>query len=269
MSQLRALLPLPAVLPIEGGSPDPACSSVVESPNVVCASPRPSRRTFARRRPTRVMETPVRIAPRLTIQDPLATAGVVVVDCRPQVGAMDVSGTDLAEIRSMSRVGVATAVPPEREQSFGGGGGGDLLSLIGPELGVTPQVDTGTDLEDELSITASLPADVNHKVVPLSMRADEYSELEQVFGDVGSLPTMVTPVWDLDGALRVTPAECPVIEPPGASAFVIRLSMASSPAGPKISGIFSFIDGVGGCLVSASDVSGSASAGGVPVAQRC
>ena len=72
MSQLRALLPLPAVLPIEGGSPDLACSSVVEAPDVVCASPRPSRRTFARRRPTQVMETPVRIAPRLTIQDPLA-----------------------------------------------------------------------------------------------------------------------------------------------------------------------------------------------------
>ena len=81
------------------------------------------------------MEAPVRIAPRLTIQDPLAAAGAVVLDCRPQVlpGAMDVSGTDLAEIRSMSRAGVATAVPPEREQSFGGGGG-DLLSLICPEL---------------------------------------------------------------------------------------------------------------------------------------
>ena len=137
MSQLRALLPLTAVLPIEGGSPDLACSSVVEAPDVVCASPRPSRRAFARRRPTRVMETPVRIAHCLTIQDPLAAAGAVVLDCRPQVlpGAMDVSGTDLAEIRSMSRAGVAKAIPPEREQSFGGGGG--LLSLTCPELGVT------------------------------------------------------------------------------------------------------------------------------------
>ena len=188
MSQLRALLPLPEVLPIEGGSPDLECSSVVESPDVVCASPRPSRRAFARRRPTRVMETPVRIAPHLTIQDPLAASGAVVLDCRPQVltGAMDVCGTDLAEIRSMHRAGVATAVPPEREQLFWGGGGGDLLSLICPELGVTPQVDTGTDLEDELSIPASPPADVNHEVVPLSMRADVDSE--QVFGDVGCLP---------------------------------------------------------------------------------
>ena len=171
MLQLHALLPLPTVLPIEGGSPDPACSSVscvVESPDVVCASPRPS---------------------------------------------------------------------------FGGGG--DLLSLICPELGITPQIDPGTDLEDELSIPASPPA------------ADEHvdSELEQVFGDVGSLPTMVTPVCDLDGGLRVTPAECPVLEPPGMSVVMTQPSMVYSPAG--------------GLLVSASDVSGSVHAGGVPVSQRC
>ena len=42
-------------------------------------------------------------------------------------------------------------------------------------------------------------------------------DLEQVFGDVGSLPAMVTPVCDLDGGLSVTPAECPVREPPGVS----------------------------------------------------
>ena len=125
MSQLRALLPLPAVMPIEGGSPDPACSTVIKSPDVVCASPRPSRHAFAHRRPTRVMETPVRIALHLTLQDPLAAAGAVVLDCRPQAlpGAMDVTGTDLAAIPSTSRAGVAAEVPPEREQSFGGGGG--------------------------------------------------------------------------------------------------------------------------------------------------
>ena len=62
MLQLRALLPLPTVLPIEGGPPDPTCSSLpcaVESPDVVCASPRPSRRAIGRRRPIRVMESPV------------------------------------------------------------------------------------------------------------------------------------------------------------------------------------------------------------------
>ena len=109
-----------------------------------------------------------------------------------------------------------------------------MLSLICPELGVTPQVDPGTDFEDELSILASPPADVNHTVVSLSVRAEVDNELEQVFVDVGSLPTMVTPVCDLDGALRMTPAECPVIVAPGVSTCVIQPLMASSPAGPDV-----------------------------------
>ena len=48
----------------------------------------------------------------------------MVLDYRPQVlpGAMDVSGMELADIRSMTRAGVATAAPTQREQSFGEGG---------------------------------------------------------------------------------------------------------------------------------------------------
>ena len=95
---------------------------------------------FARRRLTRVRETPRRIGPRLTEQDPLAAAGSMVFDCRPQVlpGAIDVSGTELAEIWSMTRARVATAAPPEREQSFGGGGGGlSGLDMSGVGCGST------------------------------------------------------------------------------------------------------------------------------------
>ena len=43
----------------------------------------------------------------------------------------------------MTDVGV---LPLEHEPLFGGG---DLLGLICPELGVTPLVDPGTDVEDE------------------------------------------------------------------------------------------------------------------------
>ena len=134
MSQLRALLPLPMVLPIEGGLPDPTCSPLpcaVESPNVVCASPRPSRGAIGRWRPIRVMESPVRIAPRLTVQDPLAVTGAVVLGCRPPLlpGVMNVSGVDLAVIQSSTMASKADIVPPEREPSFGGG---DLLTLICP-----------------------------------------------------------------------------------------------------------------------------------------
>ena len=126
MSQLRALLPLPAVPLTEGRLLDSGSLSVKDSPDVMTDSSRPSRRTFARRRLTQIRETPRRIAPRLTEQDTLATAGSMVFDCRPQVlpGEMDVSGKEQSEIWSMTRAGVVAAAPPEHEQSFGRRGGG-------------------------------------------------------------------------------------------------------------------------------------------------
>ena len=86
MSQLRALLPLPAVLTTAGELPDFPCSSLMcpaGSPDAVVASPRTSRRVVSRRRPVRVMEPPVQNVPVLTVQDLLAAAGAVVLDCRP------------------------------------------------------------------------------------------------------------------------------------------------------------------------------------------
>ena len=84
MSQLRALLPLPAAPLAKRGSPEPGFSSMEDSPDAVGASSQPSRRTFARRRIARVRETPRRVAPRLTEQDPLAVARAMVFDCRPK-----------------------------------------------------------------------------------------------------------------------------------------------------------------------------------------
>ena len=126
MSQLRALLPLPAAPLAERGSPEPGCSAMEDSPEAVGTSPRPSRRTFARTRIPRVRETPRQVTPCLTELDPLAAAGAMVFDYLPQwlPGAMDVSGAELSEIRSMTRASAATSSPPEREQSFGEGGGG-------------------------------------------------------------------------------------------------------------------------------------------------
>ena len=87
---------------------------------MVCASPRPSRRAIRRRRPIRVMDSPV-----LTEQDPLAAAGALVFDCRPPLlpVLMDISGVDVLVNRASAVSADAAAFPPEREQSFGGGGG--------------------------------------------------------------------------------------------------------------------------------------------------
>ena len=101
MSQLRALLPLPAVPPAVGVVlPDSSNSGSLcpaGSPEVVDGSPRTTRRAFRRRRPVRVMEPPVVNIPVLMIQDPLAAAAEVVLDCRPPLlpVSMDVSGMDL------------------------------------------------------------------------------------------------------------------------------------------------------------------------------
>ena len=66
------------------------------------------------------------------------------------------------------------------------------------------------------------------------------SELQKVFIDVGSLPTMVTPVSDMDGTLCMPQAECPVFAPPALSAFMSRPSVTTSSAGPKLLSPISF-----------------------------
>ena len=71
-------------------------------------------------------------------------------------------------------------------------------------------------MEDELSDLADSPAATDHGVAPLSAPADVDIELEQVFGDVGSLPAKVTPIGDFD--------ELVVVQPP----------MVTSPAGPTV-----------------------------------
>ena len=166
LSQLRAMLPLPAAQFGQRGLLESGCSTMEESPEAVDVYHRP-----------RVRETPTRIAPRLTELGPLAAAGAMVFDCRRQVlpRAMDEGGTELPEMHSMTRASAAVSQPPERKQSFGGSG--DLLGSICPELGVTPLVDPGTDCEDELPAPADRPAVDD---------TDMDSELQCVFVDVVS-----------------------------------------------------------------------------------
>ena len=57
--------------------------------------------------------------------------------------------------------------------------------------------------EDELPSPADSPAAADHGVAPLS--ADVDINLEKVFGDVGSLPAIVTPVCEFDGIIVAQP----------------------------------------------------------------
>ena len=114
---------------------------------------------------------------------------------------------------------------------------------------MAPRIDPGTDLEDELSDPADSPAVADHGVAPLSTPADVDIDLEQVFGDVGSLATMVTPIGDFD--------ELIVAQPP--------MGWADS----CVSWLSATTDRVGGLSVGAADSSGGVHAAEEPVARGC
>ena len=103
----------------------------------------------------------------------------------------------------------------------GEGGGGDLLGSICPELGVVPLVDPGTDCEDELPAPADVPAVGNQ---------DMDSELQSVFIDVVSLPTIITPVSDVDRALCAPEYVDVVIAPPAVLPVMTRPPTATTSA---------------------------------------
>ena len=97
------------------------------------------------------------------------------------------------------RFGLRQCQPGPNVSGCSVGGGGDLLSLICPELGVSPLVDPGTDVEDERPTPVGSPLLAVDGVVPLSAPSDVDVELFQVFQDVGAMPAMVTPVVDPEG----------------------------------------------------------------------
>ena len=80
----------------------------------------------------RVEEPAVVSVPVLTIQDPLAAAGAVVLDCRPPLlpVSMDIRGVDLSAGRLPAVSTGMDGLLPEREPLSNGGGGG----LVGTNL---------------------------------------------------------------------------------------------------------------------------------------
>ena len=105
-----------------------------------------------------------------------------------------------------------------------------MLGLICPELGVTPLVDPGTDVEDERPTPVGSPSPAVDGAVPLSTPLSGIDmELAQVFLEVGVLPAMVIPVVEPEGESAMTQAQYPV--PPIPELSVVE---AASPARPAV-----------------------------------
>ena len=132
-------------------------------------------------------------------------------------------------------------------------------------------MDPGTDLEDELPSPAASPVATGHGVAPLPAQAEVDIDLEQVFGDVGSLPAMVTPVCDFD---RGAWCDSGGVSCACASWCVSHCGAATDGdlpgwADSHVSWFSTTIDGVGGLFVGTDDNSGGVHAGEEPVAQGC
>ena len=128
LSQSRVLLLLPVALPTAGVvSSDSSGSGSLhpgDYPEVVIGPPRTTRRAHRRRRPVRVEEPAVVNVPVLTIQDPLAAADAVVLDCRPPLlpVSMDIGGVDLSAGRLPAvSAGMDVLLLPGREPLSNGG----------------------------------------------------------------------------------------------------------------------------------------------------
>ena len=93
--------------------------------------------------------------------------------------------------------------------SSNSGAGADLLSYICPELGVTPLLDSGTDLEDELPSPDDSSMVMGHMVAPLPTQVEEDVDLAQVLAEFSTLPVIVTPIHDPTKEYR--PPEAPVV----------------------------------------------------------
>ena len=106
---------------------------------------------------------------------------------------------------------------------------------------MTPLVDPGTDCEDELPDPADIPSATNQMMD---------SELQSLFIDVESLPTMITPVSDVDrawcapeyvDAVIASPAVLPVVIRAPAAATSAVLNVLSPIRSPAAVGIMSEI----------------------------
>ena len=178
---------MPVVLPSDTASP------TVELRD---ESPRRTRRAQRRIRPVRVMAGSISDLPMLMLQDRPDAQGAVVYNCRPPLLPVSLQLGDLGTFARMR---------PDM--------------VLFPELGVTPLIDSGTDLEDEMptpddspgSVAVSAAGAVVPQVFPAA-RGGFDLELAKALLDVSVVPMMITPIVDPVVDSMVSPAAYP--EPP-------------------------------------------------------
>ena len=207
MSRLRSLLPSP------GGADTP--------PDDVCGvTPTSVRRPHRLSRPKRLFPESVVRAPILTEQNPAEMIGETVIDCRPSLLPVSIPLSGLSpETISGARDCVSYLPSEETGQS--------IMNMDTSEISINHIVgfvwdEGGTDVEDELPTPASSPNQIVVPAIPPAGTADPFGrgesfdlELAKVICEVSVLPSLVTPLLEVEASACATVADyAPPAVPP-------------------------------------------------------
>ena len=171
----------------------------------------------------------------MMIQDSSDVQGAIVYDCRPLFLPVSLQLKNIGALPLRPTVVSASLAAPPGEDGMAISGVGPE-GIVLPELGVAPLVDSGTDLEDELSTPDDSPSTGAPRLDRVGLPGVRPAppdvidfELEKALLQVSILPVIVTPIVD------------PVVDLPGAPSLypepplpVLPMDAVTSPISPYL-----------------------------------
>ena len=234
LPRLRALLPSP------GGTDDPSVNGCGSTPTSV-------RRQHRVSRPKRLFPDSAVGAPMLTEQNPAEMIGETVIDCRPSILPVSIPLSGLSP-ETISEARDCVSYLPVDET------GPSIMNMDTNEISINRIVgfawnDGGTDVEDELSSPVLSPVRIASPAISPAGPADPYGrgknfdlDLAKVICDVSVLPSVVTPLVDLEAPQNGIVADyAPPAVPPVES--VVTSPSRDVPEGLESAWIPAFVPG--------------------------
>ena len=234
LPRLRALLPSP------GGTDDPSVNGCGSTPTSV-------RRQHRVSRPKRLFPDSAVGAPMLTEQNPAEMIGETVIDCRPSILPVSIPLSGLSP-ETISEARDCVSYLPVDET------GPSIMNMDTNEISINRIVgfawnDGGTDVEDELPSPVLSPVRIASPAISPAGPADPYGrgknfdlDLAKVFCDVSVLPSVVTPLVDLEAPQNGIVADyAPPAVPPVES--VVTSPSRDVPEGLESAWIPAFVPG--------------------------
>ena len=199
MDRLRSLLRSPGQA---GFSPETGRAS----------TPKSVRRLHRSSQPKRLFPEAGDDGPFLTVQNPAEMVGETVIDCRPSVLPVSIPLSGLSP-DTVSGARKCVSYRPSEET------GQSIMDMDTNEITINQIVgfewdEAGTDVEDEMPTPVLSPTQIVVPVIPPAGTADPFGrgdgfdlDLAKVMCDVSVIPSLISPLQDVEVPLCLTAAE--------------------------------------------------------------